>query len=65
MTYRVIYLTRARRTLAPPVFETLERATQYMRALKRRGLTAWVETEHGTFIPVPGAKRQPTWIDQP
>jgi hypothetical protein len=34
-----------------------------MRALKRRGLTAWVEDEFGGFVPVPGAKKLPGFLE--
>lgn len=27
--------------------------------LKRRGMTAWVVDSSGTFVPIPGAKRNP------
>ncbi len=31
-----------------------------MRRLKRRGMTAWIETTGGVFVPVKGAMRWPT-----
>lgn len=61
--YKVAYLIRARRNWANPIFESTERATTYMRALKRRGLTAWVEDEHGNFIPTVGAKKLPGFLE--
>lgn len=62
MVYRVAYLVHAKRTWADPKFESIDRAIRYMKALKSRGLTAWVEDEHGNFIPVHGAKRKPAHL---
>lgn len=62
MTYRVAYLIRGRRTWADPSFETIDRASRYMNALKRRGLTAWIENSQGGFVPVRGARKKPGYL---
>lgn len=54
--YRVVYLVWAKpkvinRGLSRPAAEA------QMRYLKRRGHTAWVETDGGDFVPVKGAMR--------
>lgn len=62
MSYRVVYLVRARRAWLPGNF-TLESATREVQVLKRRGLTAWVVDAEGRFVPVPGMKREPSWLE--
>jgi hypothetical protein len=37
----------------------LARALYSVKFLKRRGMTAWVVDDAGTFVPVVGAKRNP------
>lgn len=62
MSYRVVYLVRGRRDWVPGNL-TLEAAKKHVGFYKRRGFTAWVVDDKGSFVPVPGAKRQPTWIE--
>lgn len=40
---------------------SLEEAARQVRFLKRRGMTAWVEDDGGSFVPVKGASRKPVW----
>ena len=54
--YKVAYLDGADRLHQNGDFD-LEGAKYLLRAFKRRGRTAWVETLDGTFVPVPGAMR--------
>jgi hypothetical protein len=61
--YKVAYLERGQRTHLDDVF-TLKDAQVYMVRLKRRGMTAWVEREDGTFVPVAGAKRRPAFLEE-
>ena len=60
--YRVIYLDHARRTWVPGSL-TKPQAEAQVRWFKRRGYTAWVVDDQGTFVPIPGARKQPTWIE--
>ena len=61
MDYKVAYLDRANRAYLSNTF-SLDTAKRAMGALKRRGFTAWIEDASGTFVPVPGAKRRPTFL---
>ncbi len=61
VTYRVVYLVRGRRAWLAGNF-TLDEAKREILSLKRRGFTAWVVDDEGRFIPVPGAKREPSWL---
>lgn len=61
MTYRTAYLDRGRRSWLREEL-TLKQAQAHMKALKRHGRTAWVEKTDGTFVPVVGAKRRPSFI---
>lgn len=58
--YRVAYGTsdgkRTFRVYDPNVFTTLDGARTRFRVYKRQGLWAWIEDEHGTFVPIEGAK---------
>lgn len=58
--YRVAYGTsdgkRTFRAYDPNTFATLDGAKKHFRAYKRQGLWSWVEDEHGTFVPIEGAK---------
>lgn len=59
---RVVYLERARRVwLAGNL--TRDEAIRIVASLKRRGRTAWVVDDEGRFVPVPGAKREPGWLE--
>jgi hypothetical protein len=40
-----------------------EAAEHMLRWYKRRGMTAWVEDDSGTFVPVKGAMRRPGSLD--
>jgi len=60
--YRVGYLVRARRAYLPGNY-SLEGAKKQVRSLKRRGMDAWVEHVDGRFVPVPGVKRQPGYLE--
>lgn len=73
MSYRVGYVLttmgphpRVVREQDPQDFATIERATRRMRQYKNRGMTAWVETDSGEHVPVPGAKRAPqsSWFSR-
>lgn len=73
MSYRVGYVLttaglhpRVVREQDPQDFATIERAAKHMRRYKNRGMTAWVETDGGTHVPVAGAKRapQPSWFSR-
>ena len=60
-TYRAVYLVAGRREyLAGDT--GLDVATRDVARLKRRGMTAWVETPDGAFVPVPGVQRKPAEI---
>lgn len=59
--HRVAYLDMARRRYLHREF-SLPQAEAAMRTLKRRGLTTWVETADGTFVPVKGATRPPSFL---
>lgn len=59
MNYKVIYLADGPRRAEHVTCAHIEQATYSLRYLKRRGLTAWVETTDGTFVPVKGAMRKP------
>lgn len=61
-TYRVVYLVRAHREWRPGRL-SLKAATREVAALKRRGLTAWVTDDDGRFVPIPGTRREPAWIE--
>lgn len=63
MTYRVVYLVRARRAWLPGNFYGIVEARKEVQALKRRGMTAWVVNEDGSFVPVKGAMRQPGYLE--
>ena len=59
--YRVIYLGAGAKRVVHDVGRGLSKdaAELQMRALKRRGMTAWVETDKGEFVPMPGARKRP------
>lgn len=58
--YCVIYLgAEAKRCDHGVRCKALDTARSYLRKLKRRGLTAWIETTAGEFVPVPGTLRKP------
>jgi len=59
--YRVIYLIRGRRASVPATLQ-FDAAMREFTALKRRGLTAWIESDSGEFVPVEGAVRKPAEI---
>jgi hypothetical protein len=58
----VCYLLRGRRVRMPDTIP-LEEAVQQMTRLKRQGLTAWIVDDDMRFVPVPGAMREPAWIE--
>lgn len=60
--YRVVYLIKGKREWLPGNL-SLEGAKKTLRQMKRRGLTAWVVDEQGSFVPVPGTSRQPGYIE--
>lgn len=57
--YRVMYLGEGALPMAVEGTFALDEAQRGLRSLKRRGLTVWVETEDGEFVPVKGAMRKP------
>lgn len=59
VSYRLIYLTAGKRSVAPEEFASVEAATRAVRTFKARGWTAWVEDDTGQFVPVKGAQRRP------
>lgn len=60
--FRLVYLDRARRVWLPGNL-TLTQAEKSLRALKRRGLTAWIVDADGRFVPVKGTRRQPGYLE--
>ena len=61
--YRVAYLGyHARRTHVDGLF-TLAQATKISRQLKRRGMTTWIETRGGVFVPIAGQRKRPMWLE--
>jgi hypothetical protein len=56
--YVVWYLVRAVSTKYGRSL-SLKAAEKGRRKLRNRGLTAWIEKEDGTFVPVKGAMRKP------
>lgn len=62
-SFRLLYLTRGRRSMSPEEFSSVEDATRAVHFLKRRGLTAWVEDDTGKFVPVKGVRRKPSSVD--
>jgi len=63
VSYRVVYLGAGARRVWHPGSLTLDGAKRTLRFFKRHGMTAWVVDERGDFVPVPGAKRQPSYLD--
>ena len=59
--YRVIYLVKGRRAAVPATLQ-FDAAMRELAALKRRGFTAWIESDSGEFVPVEGAMRKPKEI---
>jgi hypothetical protein len=59
--YRVIYLVGGRRATVPATLQ-FDAAMREFAALKRRGFTAWIESDSGEFVPVEGAMRKPSEI---
>ena len=59
MKYTYAYLVHGVREQSKARYATIEEATAAMRYLKRRGWSAWVEKEDGTFVPVVGAQKKP------
>ncbi len=58
--FRVVYLgAHARRAYHGKPTGSLEVAKKALYKLKSLGRTVWIETESGSFVPVPGAKRKP------
>jgi hypothetical protein len=60
--YRVAYLGSGARREYLAGDHSLAGASAEVHALKRRGMTAWVEDAAGAFVPIPGATRQPKWF---
>jgi hypothetical protein len=61
--FRVAYLERGRRVVEPEPLDKPD-AEMIRRSLKNQGLTAWVEDEAGSFVPVKGATRKPKTVDE-
>ena len=59
--YRVIYLVKGQRAAVPATLQ-FDAAMREFARLKRRGFTAWIETDSGEFVPVEGAMRKPKEI---
>jgi len=57
--YKLAYLDRGKRDVAPFVWGDLETAAREMRKWKRRGFTVWIEDEDGNHVPVKGAMKRP------
>lgn len=59
--YIVVYLVRGKPYTSGQVYY-LESAIKYLKNLKRRGWTAWIEDTNGNFISVTGTKRKPSHL---